>query len=411
VLLRRFHDNARGSIAVVAALSVMAIGAAVGAALDYTRIASARTAMQAAVDAAALRAGKSIMTGVAMDATQRTLSARKMFDAIFERAGNPEPSEFSVSESDDYLKIRAAADVSTHFGALIGKSKVRITAAADVPVGVSTLEVALVLDNTGSMAAFSKMSELKAASNLFLDIVDSARQSGALGTVQIGVAPFNTEVDVGTGHRFASFLRFDGAGSAERMLAVDQASWTGCVADRDKPYDVDLAAPAFAVAASRFPAARCQYSSLSRVQPLTTDFSTLRAAINGMTPTGMTNTAIGMAWGYNLLTRGMPLGDAAFPLTAKRNSKVMIFLTDGVNTADRFSRNPADIDARMAKLCAAAKLQKIEIYTVRVIEGNESLLRDCATAPDYYFNITKSSDLAAAFRKIAERLVTLRLSS
>ena len=49
-------------------------------------------------------------------------------------------------------------------------------------------------------------------------------------------------------------------------------------------------------------------------------------------------------------------------------------MTDGQNTQYRFSSNQAAIDLRTQQACNNIKAQNIKLYTVRVIEGNASLL-------------------------------------
>jgi hypothetical protein len=112
-----------------------------------------------------------------------------------------------------------------------------------------------------------------------------------------------------------------------------------------------------------------------------------------------------------VLTKGMPLGDAAVAAGDKRTSKAIVFLTDGDNTQDRFDRSQSNIDARMNTLCAAAKLTEISIYTIRVMAGNQTLLKNCASQPDNYFSITAASDLDPLFQRIARSLLRLRLAS
>ena len=54
-----------------------------------------------------------------------------------------------------------------------------------------------------------------------------------------------------------------------------------------------------------------------------------------MTPAGNTNTTIGLVWGWHALTSNLPLTQGAAP--APDLDKVIIMLTDGDNTEDRWS--------------------------------------------------------------------------
>ena len=123
---------------------------------------------------------------------------------------------------------------------------------------------------------------------------------------------------------------------------------------------------------------------------------------------GTTNVTIGMAWGWHALTTGAPLteGKAA----AKDLDKVLVLLTDGDNTENRWGTNPSEIDKRTQAVCANIKKDNIKVYTVRVIEGNQALLRGCASGDTNYFEVTQASQLNAVFKSIATSLATLRIA-
>ncbi len=97
-----------------------------------------------------------------------------------------------------------------------------------------------------------------------------------------------------------------------------------------------------------------------------------------MNPAGMTNVTIGMMWGWHSLTPSEPFTQAQ--VDRPDVEKVLILLTDGLNTANRFTTNPTQIDNRTAAVCDNIKKANIKLSTVRVIEGNLSLLQSCATA-------------------------------
>ena len=62
-LLRAFAANSHGGAAPMLALAALPLFGFVGAAVDYSRAASARTAMQAALDATALMLSKEFQGG------------------------------------------------------------------------------------------------------------------------------------------------------------------------------------------------------------------------------------------------------------------------------------------------------------------------------------------------------------
>jgi hypothetical protein len=52
----------------------------------------------------------------------------------------------------------------------------------------------------------------------------------------------------------------------------------------------------------------------------------------------------------------------------------------------------------------------IKIYAVRVIDGNASLLKSCASNPSMYFDVQSASQLNAVFTSIAQNLANLRIA-
>ena len=59
---------------------------------------------------------------------------------------------------------------------------------------------------------------------------------------------------------------------------------------------------------------------------------------------------------------------------------------------------------------AYVKAQGILVYTIRVMDGNEALLKSCATSPDMYYSVTDASQLTTVFNTIAQQLSNLRVS-
>ena len=127
-----------------------------------------------------------------------------------------------------------------------------------------------------------------------------------------------------------------------------------------------------------------------------------------MTPSGMTNVTIGMMWGWHALTPSEPFTQGQSPRPDVE--KVIILLTDGLNTANRFTNNASQIDKRTAAVCDNIKKAKIKLFTVRVIEGNLDLLQGCATAPNMFYDVQVASQLKDVFTSIAASLSGVRLS-
>lgn len=148
--------------------------------------------------------------------------------------------------------------------------------------------------------------------------------------------------------------------------------------------------------------------------PLTNDWTALNNKIDSMQPNGNTNVTIGLIWAWHALTAAAPLSEAAAP--KEDLDKVIILLTDGDNTESWKNSNnskvtsASSIDARTKLACDNIKAANIKLYTIRVINGNATLLKGCATNSGMYFDVTSASQLSAVFAVIAQNLANLRLA-
>jgi Flp pilus assembly protein TadG len=391
-----FRADRAGNVAVIFALALVPVFGAVGAAVDYSRANSARTAMQVALDTTALMISKEALD---LKSGQVQKKAKSYFDAQFNR---PDVKKLKVTFSmqnngpGDFTVIaQATGTIDTAIAQVIGKKTIDLRTDTQVRWGFKSLEIALALDNTGSMAAKNKMVELKAAVKLLLATMK--KNSKVPDDTKVAIIPFSTVVNVGTGFVDAPWLAYD--------AKITKANWTGCVADRDQPNDVKDAAPTGG-AATLFPVADC--GSLAKALPLTSDWAAMDAVVDAMTPSGMTNVTIGTMWGWHALTQSEPFTQAQ--VVKNDVEKVLILLTDGLNTQNRFTTNPTQIDKRTDVACNNLKKEKIRVFTVRVIEGNVPLLQGCASAPNMFYDVQVASQLTPVFASIAASLSGARLA-
>ncbi len=257
------------------------------------------------------------------------------------------------------------------------------------------LELALALDNTGSMLESGKLDALKNAANSLLDTLEKA--SRKKDDIKVSIIPFTTYVNVDPkGNKKAKWIDFAGwtevtsigmeAGlSSDWINPKTGQKWAGCVTDRNQPYDVQDTAPSGTD--TLFPAADC-------VNPvpftaLTSDWRKLHQKVEEMKGDGTTNVTIGLAWGWHSLTSRQPLSEGAAP--GSDLDKVLVLLTDGENTENRWGANSAAIDKRTETACANIKADGIKLYTVRVIAGNAKLLKNCASSPSMYFEVSQAA--------------------
>jgi Flp pilus assembly protein TadG len=173
------------------ALATIPMVGFVGAAVDYSHANSVKTALQAATDAAALMLSK---TASSLTNAQLQTQGFNQVQALFNR---PEATGFTVNvtyntSGGNQIVVLSSANVKTNLMNLMGFSTMKVSADAQVKWGNSRLRVALVLDNTGSMAQDGKMTALKTATNNLIDQLKGAAVNN--GDVYVSIIPFVEDV-------------------------------------------------------------------------------------------------------------------------------------------------------------------------------------------------------------------------
>ena len=144
---------------------------------------------------------------------------------------------------------------------------------------------------------------------------------------------------------------------------------------------------------------------------LSNNWTALKAKIATLQPDGNTNQAIGMALGWQSLTAApfiIPSFDAAY-----QYKQVIILLSDGLNTEDRWYTTAASIDAREAITCSNAKAAGVIVYTVQVNTGGDptsTVMKNCASDSTKFFMLTSGNQIITTFNQIATELANLHLS-
>lgn len=414
--LQAFRRSQDGSAALIFGLAFIPILCFVGTAIDYSRANSVRADMQAALDGTALMLAKNAAT---QNSSQLQQSADSVFLALFNRpeATNVQvTSSYSSQSGNSTLTVSGSATVRTDFLSMV-KSQINVSTSSQVSWGTMKLWVSLVLDNTGSMNDNGKMTSLQTASHQLLQQLQSAAKNP--GDVQVAIIPFTTDVNVGASNLNSSLIDWSNwspNGSIENGLdcskksskcgSSNHSAWNGCVMDRTQPYDTTNTTPVSGTVATEFPADQSAWCPVS-MMPLSYDWTALNNKIDAMVANGDTNQTVGLVWGWQALTQGAPLNAPVLP---PNTQQVIIILTDGLNTQNRWTYNAAQIDARTAAVCSNIKAAGIQVYTVLVMSGDSQILQQCASTPGMYFALTTSGEIVTTFNQIGTSLAQLYLS-
>jgi hypothetical protein len=147
--------------------------------------------------------------------------------------------------------------------------------------------------------------------------------------------------------------------------------------------------------------------------PLSYNWSAMTTLVNNMSPGGNTNQAIGLALGWMSLVGGGPFPAPPLKDPNYTYQDVIILLTDGLNTQDRWYSNQSQIDTRQAMTCANVKAAKITLYAVQVNTGGDptsTLLQNCATDTNKFFLLTSANQIVTTFNQIGTALSNLRVA-
>ncbi len=418
-----------GNVALLFGLALMPMMAVTGVAIDYSRASDARTSLQLAIDSTVLAVAK--RAPLLSDAQLRT-EAETHFRAVLRERHDLATLPITVTRKDKKVQVAAAGVLPTSFMKLFGVARMDVGSAAEASVGQRKVELALVLDNTGSMGRLSKMDELKKATRNLINVAEAAAPAGS-GMIRIALVPFDTEVNVDpNAYRYQSWLAFkEDAGHSSfndiRSRMATKATWGGCLTDRGIGFEandkrVDMTRPE-----SFHPAVNCSSGSLARMQPLTDNWNALRTAADSMKPSGCTNITIGARYGIAALSPSEPIGGGV-AFGASDVDKYMVILTDGDNTRNRFLNGcggpdgTAGIDTSTKAMCDDIKrkssrkdaygkpIADVKVFTVRVMEGNAALLRNCATDATMYKEVSDASQIDAVFKDIIREITALRLT-
>jgi len=199
----------------------------------------------------------------------------------------------------------------------------------------------------------------------------------------------------------------------------------------------------------RGPNFMCRSRPLTR---LTASTATLKSEIAALDANGNTNIHEGLLWGWRTLSPNSVFADGV-PYTQKNTTKVLVLMTDGMNTwgsqsntvlksnysahgywknADATTPNlrfpaananvandaqaRAAMDALVRETCSNAR-SKVMVYTIGFSVATDpidqqglNLLADCAGSADRTFVANDAKGLIAAFQTIAKSIGTLRLT-
>jgi Flp pilus assembly protein TadG len=450
--LRAFRVAHAGNVAIIFALASIPVIGFIGAGYDYSHANAVKTDMQAALDSTALMLAKDAAT---LSPDDLQIKARNYFLALFTRreAKLNSISATYTTQGGAAVTVSGSVDVPTTFIQALdvigvhALDNITVNGSSTAKWGNTLLRVALALDNTGSMDEHGKMTALKSATkSLLTQLKNAASQNG---DVYVSIIPFSKDVNIGSSNKGQSYLDWtdfdENEGSCSKdtwqhqysksncngygavWTATPHSSWNGCITDRgpsnsvgNSTWDQVTTLPD-GTADSKWPAE--QYNACPvAMKGLSWDWTAMNSLVDSMHSNGMTNQPIGLVWAWQSLVGGGPL-TAPVKDSNYTYQEAIILLSDGINTADRWSAkdpNPDQfVDHRMYKpgtgsgTCANIKAAGITIYAIQVNTGSDpisTVMQNCASSSDKFFLVKNASDISGVFNNIGTNLTKLRVA-
>lgn len=460
--LRKFFFKEDGNVGIIFGLTVVPMITGMGMAVDMGKAHLVKKRLGFALDAAVLATASSMNTSHDLQDQFDTFIRVNFTDDSLGHITNT-----TMTVTDNRIFASATAEVDTSFMHFVGTDEMEVYAENEVVRETKGVEVALVLDNTGSMRSHNNIGALRDASQLFLDELfgdDTYNED-----FKVALVPYSAIVNPGAEALNGSIVEDV---DNQNYDPVDPYAWRGCVTERPYPYDAmdtSVADGGYWQPSYWAPAADNDWRPPNRrgrrgrindnvddcngmtgpnlgcprpIVPLTSSATDLRGAVDDLRAycRGGTTGNLGMAWGWRVLSPQPPFTEGA-AYNDTDWEKVVVMMTDGNNLIWRYnvsgnhfdsdytgyerlddmnlgttSRNAAKtvINGRLEESCEAMKQEGITIYTITFTSGIDSNTRDiyrrCASDESNYYNAPSQEDLRRTFSQIGAELSNLRLS-
>lgn len=445
IQLQKLKADQRGSIMPMFAILGVMLMVIAGAAVDYSRAVNNREKMAHALDAAALTLATKLSTSVMTDSEIDTLLG-EAFAANIQTLGLDDVAISNLTHTVDpdngVIDIATTVSVPTQFLSMggIGPDELTVHVKTEVNYSRFNVELALVLDVTGSMRY--DIDTLQDASNDLLDTLIPEGTSESDSKVKISIIPYSQGVNLGSDASTVTNGAASGSCVTERL---GEAQYT------DDPYDY-TPEDASLVSSSYFGGGTgsCPGSSMSLL-PLTNDRTTLQNKIKALDDGGGTAGQTGVAWGWYTLspnwTNVWPTDSAPGAYDDDELLKFAIIMTDGDNNRYydqdvekcgwkfNYSKYQYEYSCytvpgwsevsegesynnesskRQRALCQAMKDEGITVYGIYFGTNTSSAgaknMSACATDASTFYQANSSSELISAFGNIAKKIQAIYLA-
>jgi len=290
--LAGFRRDEDGSLIIFGLFMFVLLLLACGMGLDLMRLETARVKLQTTVDRAALAAAN----------LNQELPPEDVVADYFEKAGIGEFLDgVNVTEDVGFrnVQVDTALDMPMHFMSLAGVNELPAPASGAAEESIGDVEISMVLDVSGSMSRYGRLSNLKLAAE---DFVDTVYASTTRGIVSTSIVPYATQVSAGPEllsrynlgvetHNDSHCVNF------EQDVFTDMSLSTTVAMEQTQHFD-----PWYQSQDLQLPV--CREEAGVDILAWSRDPIEIKDWVNAFTAGGNTSTDIGVKWGNALLDPG-----------------------------------------------------------------------------------------------------------
>ncbi len=444
ILARRLSADQSGSVAIMAGFLILILFLCVGAAVDFGRAISVRAAIGRALDTSTLAGARLLSTSVATEA-QVGETVTDFFEANMANAGFTDVSVGDIGVKIDSvngkLEVDASAIVPTYFIRLAGIDNLTVATKSQSTYSRFDVEVALVLDLSGSMQPY--VGDLKEAVASLLNILLPKDQPQSEAKVRVSIVPYAQGVRLTSSDALKVTDGYDNRCVTERSGAQKYTD-AYFSTDNDGKYDPGE----FGGGTAQNKGSSCPSTVL---QPLTDDRAKIDTIVANLATATYTAGHTGINWGWFTLS---PNWSGLWPAASKPSSysdnrtlKFAILLTDGVfNTSYDWKTGACNSSGKKATtytspkydcwdeaiesdsaatlgpqraeaLCNGIKSKKITVYSIAFNLNNttsglkaKAVMNKCASGSDHFFDAESPEQLVGAFSTIANKIQSIFIS-